>query len=65
MSAEGKIGGMKAIQVMNYGGSDELALADVAIPEPGEGEALVRMGMAGVNFIDVYMRTGIFKRSVT
>lgn len=56
---------MKAIQVMNYGGSDELALADVAIPEPGEGEALVRMGMAGVNFIDVYMRTGIFKRSVT
>ena len=56
---------MKAIQVQDYGGSDQLALSDVPAPEPGEGEALVKTVFAGVNFIDVYMRTGVFRKSTT
>ena len=56
---------MKAVQVRDYGTSDQLALADVEIPEPGEGEALVRVHRAGINFIDVYMRSGVFRDSVT
>ena len=52
---------MKAIQIAEYGGSDMLALTDVDIPEPGDGEARVRIAYAGVNFIDVYMRGGVFK----
>ncbi len=56
---------MKAIQVQDYGGSDQLVLADVAAPEPAEGEALLRTAYAGINFIDVYMRGGIFKKSTT
>ncbi|HJO75286.1 MAG TPA: quinone oxidoreductase [Rhodospirillales bacterium] len=56
---------MKAVQVRGYGGSDMLALADVAVPDIGDGEALVKISHAGVNFIDVYMRSGVFKNSTT
>ncbi len=56
---------MKAIQVQDYGGSDQLVLAEVSAPEPGDGEALVKIAYAGVNFIDVYMRTGVFRKSTT
>lgn len=56
---------MKAVQVRDYGGSDMLALADVDIPQPGDGEALVNISRAGINFIDVYMRSGVFKNSTT
>ncbi|MCH7832253.1 MAG: quinone oxidoreductase [Proteobacteria bacterium] len=56
---------MKAIQISEYGGSDTLAMADVAAPEPGEGEALVKIAYAGVNFIDVYMRGGVFRKLET
>ncbi|MDA1089324.1 MAG: alcohol dehydrogenase catalytic domain-containing protein [Proteobacteria bacterium] len=56
---------MKAVQVRDYGGSDMLALADMDIPQPGDGEALVNISRAGINFIDVYMRSGVFKNSTT
>jgi len=56
---------MKAIQVEKFGGPQELKLREVAAPEPREGEALVRMGIAGVNYIDVYMRDGTYARSHT
>ena len=36
-------------------------LEDVPDPQPGEGQALVRVEAAGVNFIDVYFRTGLYK----
>jgi NADPH2:quinone reductase len=49
---------MKAIQVSAYGGPEVLAYANVAVPQPKAGEALVRIGAIGVNFIDVYHRTG-------
>lgn len=56
---------MKAVQVRDYGGSDMLTLDDIAIPNLSEGEALVRIACAGINFIDIYMRSGVFKNSTT
>jgi NADPH2:quinone reductase len=52
---------MKAIQVKELGGSEKLQLVDVPIPQPGARQALVRVAAAGVNFIDVYFRTGLYK----
>lgn len=49
---------MQAIWVEASGGPEMLQLTDVPRPEPGEGEALVRLRAAGINFIDVYHRRG-------
>ena len=51
---------MKAIKVNEYGGPEVLSYEDVPDPEPGQGEALVRLAASGVNFIDVYQRTGVY-----
>jgi NADPH2:quinone reductase len=51
---------MKAIKVNEYGGPEVLSYKDVPDPEPGQGEALVRLAASGVNFIDVYQRTGVY-----
>ncbi len=51
---------MHAIQVRTAGGPEVLRIADIATPEPGEGQVLVRIEAAGVNFIDVYHRTGFY-----
>lgn len=51
---------MKAIVVEKTGGPEVLIYKDVASPEPKEGEALVRLDAIGVNFIDVYHRTGLY-----
>lgn len=52
---------MKAIQVLTPGGPEQLQLVDTATPQPGAGQALVRLAASGVNFIDVYFRTGLYK----
>jgi NADPH:quinone reductase len=51
---------MKAIRVEQPGGPEALELAEVPDPKPREGEALVRIEAAGVNFIDVYHRSGAY-----
>jgi len=51
---------MKAIRVNEYGGPETLSYEDVPVPEPDQGEALVRLAASGVNFIDVYQRTGVY-----
>ena len=51
---------MKAIRVRAPGGPEALQLDDVSVPAPGAGEALVRIESIGVNFIDVYHRTGLY-----
>ena len=56
---------MKAITIARFGGPEVLELTDVAPPSPGPGEALVRLEYAGINFIDVYMRSGQYARSHT
>jgi NADPH:quinone reductase len=52
---------MKAIRVHAPGGPEALRFEDVADPALREGEALVRVEAAGVNFIEVYFRTGVYK----
>lgn len=52
---------MKAIQVHEPGGPDQLILMDVPAPVPGSGEALVKIAAIGVNYIDVYFRNGLYK----
>jgi NADPH2:quinone reductase len=51
---------MKAIVVKEHGGPEVLSYEDVPVPEPGPGEARVRLAAAGVNFIDIYQRTGLY-----
>ena len=55
---------MKAIRVNAYGGPEALSFEDVPDPVPAAGQALVRVEAAGVNFIDVYQRMGIYKNPV-
>jgi len=52
---------MKRIQVSETGGPEKMQLVDVPTPVPGPGQALVRIAASGVNFIDVYFRTGLYK----
>jgi NADPH2:quinone reductase len=52
---------MKIIQVPEPGGPEKMQLAEVPVPSPGPGQALVRLAASGVNFIDVYFRTGLYK----
>lgn len=53
---------MKAIRVQAHGGPEALRFEEnVPDPVPGEGQALVRIEAIGVNFIDVYHRTGLYK----
>src|SRR2546428_9394107 len=52
---------MKAIRVHAPGGPEALRYEDVERPVPGPGQVLVKIEAAGVNFIDVYQRTGHYK----
>jgi NADPH:quinone reductase len=49
-----------ALIVTAHGGIDVLAVEDRPAPEPGAGEVLVEIAAAGVNFIDVYQREGVY-----
>ena len=51
--------------VRAFGGAEALEMLDWPLPEPGPGEARVKLAMAGVNFMDVYMRSGQYARSKT
>jgi len=52
---------MKAIRVHAFGGPEVLQLEEVPVPHPAPGQALVRIEAIGVNFIDIYYRTGLYK----
>jgi len=51
----------KAIRIHAYGGPEVLKWEDVPLPDPGPGEALVQQEAVGLNYIDVYFRTGLYK----
>lgn len=50
---------MKAVQINDFGGPEAMQYQEVADPTPGDGEAVVRIEAAGVNYTDVYSRAGI------
>ena len=49
---------MKAIRIYSYGGPEVMKYEDVPDPAPRKGEAAVKIAAAGLNFIDIYFRTG-------
>ncbi len=51
----------QAIRIHANGGPEVMHWEDVPTPEPGPGEALVRHAAVGLNYIDVYFRTGLYK----
>jgi NADPH:quinone reductase len=51
---------MKAVRVHKYGGPEVLTLEEIPVPEPKAGEACVKIEAIGVNYIDVYQRTGLY-----
>jgi len=52
---------MKAVRVHTPGGVDALRYEDVPTPTPKAGEALVKIEAVGINFIDIYIRSGLYK----
>jgi len=50
----------RAIQITAFGGPEQLQLVDLAVGEPGPGEIRIRHQACGLNFIDVYQRTGLY-----
>lgn len=49
---------MRAVQVSQYGGPEVLELVDLDAPQPGPGQVRVEVAASGVNFMDIYQRTG-------
>lgn len=56
---------MKVVVADPIGGPENLHYMDLPTPEPGPGEVLVKLEAIGVNFIDVYFRTGLYKAPET
>lgn len=52
---------MKAVQIDENGTTDVLKYRDISVPTPGKGQILVRNQYAGLNFIDTYFRSGLYK----
>jgi NADPH:quinone reductase len=52
---------MRAVRVHQFGGPEVLTFEEIPDPQAGPGQAVVRIEAAGVNFIDVYHRTGLYK----
>src|ERR1039457_2838077 len=51
----------KAMRIDQQGGPEVLKWEEVALGEPGPGEARVRHKAVGLNFVDVYQRSGLYK----
>ncbi|MDX1615716.1 MAG: quinone oxidoreductase [Candidatus Promineifilaceae bacterium] len=55
---------MKAIRVHDYGSADNLVYESVEQPDPGDGQVCIRIEAAGLNFIDIYQRSGSYPGDV-
>ncbi|MER8694439.1 zinc-binding dehydrogenase [Mesorhizobium opportunistum] len=60
MVTSGQAATTRAIVVERYGGPEELQLREIGLPQPAPNEVRIRHTVIGVNFIDVYCRTGFF-----
>jgi NADPH2:quinone reductase len=56
---------MQAVVIERFGGPEALVMHAMPVPQPGPGEARIKLALAGVNYIDVYMRNGSYARSDT
>ncbi len=55
---------MKAVRIHNYGGPEVLQYEEAEIPKIKANEVLVKIKAAGINFIDIYMRKGLYKTNL-
>ncbi len=55
---------MKAIQIYHYGGPEVLTYGEAPLPEPGPGQARVKIAAAGLNYIDTYHRAGLYPNAL-
>lgn len=51
---------MKAVRIHQFGGPEVMQYEEVPTPTPGPGQVLVKLAAAGINYIDVYQRTGLY-----
>jgi NADPH2:quinone reductase len=51
----------KAVQIRQHGGAEQMELVEVRVGDPGPGEIRIRHHAVGLNFIDVYQRTGLYQ----
>ncbi len=54
----------RAIQIQQFGGPEVLQLVDLPVGEPGPGEVRIRHHAVGLNFIDIYQRTGLYPNAL-
>jgi NADPH2:quinone reductase len=52
---------VRAVQIQAHGGPEQMKLVDVTVGDPGPGEIRIRHHACGLNFIDVYQRTGLYQ----
>jgi NADPH2:quinone reductase len=52
---------MRVVRIHEVGGAEQLRVESVPVPLPGAGQLLVRVAASGVNFIDTYKRSGLYK----
>jgi len=55
---------MRAIRIHETGGPEKLRLEEVPVPEPARGEVRLRVEAAGLNFVDIYNRSGLYSVSL-
>lgn len=51
----------KAVRIEQHGGPEVLQLVEIEVPAPAENEITIRQKAVGLNFIDIYFRTGLYK----
>jgi NADPH2:quinone reductase len=56
---------MRAIQMTEFGGPEVLVVTELPDPEPGDGEVLIRVSRAGINFADTHTRTNTYVQRAT
>jgi NADPH2:quinone reductase len=54
----------KAIRIQQHGGPEVLELAEIDVPDPGPDEVRIRNCAIGLNFIDIYYRTGLYQAAL-
>jgi NADPH:quinone reductase len=54
----------RAIQIHAFGGPEQMRLVDLEVGEPGPGEIRIRHHASGLNYIDVYQRTGLYPNAL-
>jgi len=55
---------VKAVKLSSFGGPEVMKLVDVTVGDPGPGQARVRHHAIGLNFIDIYQRSGVYPNAL-